>query len=109
MQIVSAFRRGTLAAALVVASIGFTSAFAQSQAPASGTAATQTQPATGVYSGAADAAAKQGPEGCQSTAGALQAQSPQQLAQALKNSTPSPYDNKANGAAKNAMATCGGQ
>jgi hypothetical protein len=59
-----------------------------------------------VYSGAADKAAQQGPEGCQSPGGQLQARSPDQLAKALQNSQTSTYG-KETAAATNAMQTCG--
>jgi hypothetical protein len=106
MQIVSFVR--TTALALAVTGIGFGSALAQSQAPAAVPDAHQAQP-NAPYSGAGsgDAAAKQAPEGCQSAGGALKAQTPEQLAQGLQKQAP--YKGAADDAAKNAMATCGGQ
>ena len=94
----------TLAAALFLASIAAVPALAQSQPPSR---PETIAPAAGPYSGQADAAAKQGPEGCQSPAGAAQAKTPEQLAKALDASKASPYDNKADSAAKDAIATCG--
>lgn len=112
MQIVSALRGAGVATVLVVATIAYAPAFAQDQFQPSVTNAAptghQVQP-NAPYSGAGsgDAQAKQGPEGCASVGGPIQPQTAAQLAQDPKG--PSPYDGKASGAAKNAMATCGGQ
>jgi len=95
-----------LVVALFLASVASAPALAQSQStPQPATV----NPAAGPYSGQADTAAKQGPEGCQSPTGAAQAKTPEQLAKAIDASKNSPYEGKENGVAKNTMATCGGQ
>jgi len=107
MQIVAQLRSGASAVVLATALMALP-AFGQSQAPQPAAQPSVQQNAP--YSGAADAAAKRSPDSdCKSPNGSLGAKSPEQLQQALAASKTPTYTGPSDDAAKQAMATCGGQ